>query len=218
MSDVKWIKIEINLFENRKIKRILRLKNGDSFVLLWIRFLTLAGFSNNGGALMFTTKEPYTADTLAEVCDKSKAFIQKGLELFSEYDMIRIEDGIIVIKGWSEYQNTEGLDKVREQARERMRRSRERKKESEQSATVTQQLRNSYATDKEEEIEEELEIDKESESDIYHSSSSPSFPSSPPSPEIRELEEEFARTPVSDYKKRFDIMNRIHHLREAQYG
>ena len=107
MSDVKWIKVETNLFENRKIKRILRLKNGDSFVLLWIRFLTLAGFSNKGGALMFTEKEPYTADTLAEVCDKSKAFIQKGLELFSEYDMIRIVDGIIVIKGWSEYQNTE---------------------------------------------------------------------------------------------------------------
>lgn len=49
MADVKWIKISTYMFDNRKIKHLRRLPDGDNIVLIWVMLLTIAGRCNANG-------------------------------------------------------------------------------------------------------------------------------------------------------------------------
>lgn len=155
MSEVSWIKVQTDLFENRKIKRIMAQQDGDAIALLWVRLLTLAGETNDGGAIYFTQSEPYTSESLAEVFGRPKELIEKALEIFVKYDMIEVDkDGVIRVVGWSEYQSADRLESMREYNREAQRRSREKKKSVNDTSMTRQDI------DKEEEKEEDK--DKES--------------------------------------------------------
>ncbi|MBR6745056.1 MAG: phage replisome organizer N-terminal domain-containing protein, partial [Clostridia bacterium] len=59
MNEVKWVKIMTDIFDNRKIKHLRRLPNGDLIVLIWIMLLTLAGRCNADGRLFLTESIPY---------------------------------------------------------------------------------------------------------------------------------------------------------------
>lgn len=56
MADVKWIKIAVDMFDNRKIKQIGSMPEGDSLLLMWVQLLCLAGNVNDGG-FIYLTKE-----------------------------------------------------------------------------------------------------------------------------------------------------------------
>ena len=49
MGDIKWIKLSVDLFHNRKIRQLECMTDGDTLVLLWIKLLVLAGRLNDGG-------------------------------------------------------------------------------------------------------------------------------------------------------------------------
>ena len=66
MADVKWIKMDVTLPDNRKIKRIRKLPGGNDIVLLWVFLLARAGESNQNGALFYTSDLPYTEEDLAD--------------------------------------------------------------------------------------------------------------------------------------------------------
>ena len=51
MSEVKWVKITTDMFDNRKIKHLRRLPDGNNYVLIWIMLLTVAGRCNAGGRI-----------------------------------------------------------------------------------------------------------------------------------------------------------------------
>ena len=163
MSEVSWIKIQTDMFENRKVRRIMAQKDGDSIALLWVRLLTLAGETNDGGAVYFTQNEPYTAESLSEVFGKPKELIETALDTFVKYDMIEVDqDGVIRVVGWDEYQNAEKLEKMKEQSRSSSAKWREKKKNvtgvspsRHRNVTVTE----SDATDKEKEEDIEEDID-----------------------------------------------------------
>lgn len=141
-SSIEWIKISTRIFENRKIKFILSNKKGDKFFKIWIQLLTLAGKINDGGKIYISSNVPYNSDSLAiEFCEAAKV-VSEALKLFETLEMIRVLDTSIVIDGWEEHQNVEGMERVREQAKLRMRKCREKKKEQEESdVTVAQQSR-----------------------------------------------------------------------------
>lgn len=128
MNDVKWIKITTDMFDNRKIKHIRKLPDGNSIVLVWVMLLTLAGRCNAGGMIMLTEKIPYTEKMLADELGFEETTITLALKAFEEFDMVSRENGCVYVLGWEEHQNTDGLEKIREQGRIRQAKFKERQK------------------------------------------------------------------------------------------
>ena len=155
MADIKWIKVSTDIWNNKKIKQIEALKNGDTYIVIWMKLLTLAGTINDNGYIYVTQNIPYTDKGLAVELNKPVKIVKEAIELFEDYEMIDIEDGYIVLTGWEKYQNTEGMDRIREQNRERKRRQREREK----SRDVTEDVTGSHATDID--IDKEIDIKRE---------------------------------------------------------
>lgn len=128
---VSWIRLETDLFDNPKIQMLSNLPKGDSYVSFWVRLLCMAGKLNNGGYVYVAENAAYTPQLLAAITGKPVALVKTMLKTMQELHMIDIDsNGIIYIIGWNEHQNTSGLEKIREQTRERTRLYRERKKQS----------------------------------------------------------------------------------------
>lgn len=164
MADVKWIKITTDMFDNRKIKHLRRLPDGNNIVLIWVMLLTMAGRCNSGGMIFLTENIPYTPKMLADELDFEENTVRLALEALERLGMVVMSNGCFTIAGWSEHQNIDGMDKIREQNRLRKQRQRENQKllpdvSRDSHVTVTQ----SHAT--EEEIEEEKERERESDTE-----------------------------------------------------
>ncbi len=118
MADVKWIKITTDMFDNRKIKHLRRLPDGDSIVLIWVMLLTLAGKCNAGGMIFLTENIPYTPKMLADELDFEESTVQLALSAIEQLGMIQTnDDGFLAVTGWEEHQNIEGMEKIRESKR-----------------------------------------------------------------------------------------------------
>lgn len=128
MCEVKWIKITINMFDNRKIKHIRKLPEGNNMVLIWIMLLTMAGRCNSGGFIFLTENIPYTPKMLADELGFEESVICMALKVFEELEMVSMDESQLSIPGWDEYQNAEGLEKIREYEAKRKSAQRERKK------------------------------------------------------------------------------------------
>lgn len=131
MADVQWIKIYTNMFDtSRKIKKIELMPQGDTILIIWFKLLILAAKVNDSGAVYISKTIPYEIEDLAEEFRKSKKIIQKSLEIFENFEMIERINGFIFISSWEEYQNVDGMERIREQNRERKRHQRERQRQS----------------------------------------------------------------------------------------
>ncbi len=160
MAEVKWIKLNTDMFDNAKIKYLRTLPEGDKIVLIWVMLLAKAGKCNSNGFIFLTESIPYTAEMLAAEFDFEITTIQLALGSLSKLGMINLEEHHICITGWEEHQNIEGLDKIREQTRLRMAKYRERKKAL-PSGYVTSYVTVTQGDETEEEREEEKERDKD---------------------------------------------------------
>lgn len=156
MADVKWIKITTDMFDNRKIKHLRRLPDGNNIVLIWVMLLTMAGRCNSGGMIFLTENIPYTPKMLADELDFEENTVRLALEALEQLGMVVTDNGYFAIAGWEEHQNIEGMERIREQTRKRVAKHREKQKLLQGSVTVTQ----GNATNIEEEKEEEIERDK----------------------------------------------------------
>ena len=160
MAEVKWVKLTTDMFDNRKIKHLRRLPEGNNIVLIWVMLLTMAGRCNSGGMIFLTENIPYTPKMLADELDFEENTVLLALQALEQLDMIVTENGFFTIAGWEEYQNIEGMDKIREQ--NRLRKQRQREKQA-----ILEESRDSHVTVTGcHDTEEEREEDKEKE---YHS-------------------------------------------------
>jgi predicted phage replisome organizer len=161
MADVKWIKIYTDMLNNKKIKRIRKMPEGNNIILIWVFLLTTAGESNKNGGLFLTDTIPFNEEDLSIEFDFDVSVIKFALITLEKFQMVEIFDSIIYIKNWSEYQNVEGLDKMREQTRLRVAKHRELKQLEQPvtpcNVTVTEEVTQSNAT----ELDKELELDKD---------------------------------------------------------
>lgn len=128
MADVKWIKLSTGLPDNRKIKQIRTLPDGDTIALMWIFFMCLAGNSNDDGFVFFTKEIPYTDEMLAEEFKMDINTIRLGLATFEKFGMIEIVDDFICLSAWEKWQSTDKLSELKEYNRIKKRESRARKK------------------------------------------------------------------------------------------
>ena len=158
MAEVKWVKITTDMFDNRKIKHLRRLPEGNSIVLIWVMLLTMAGRCNAGGMIFLTENIPYTPKMLADELGFEENTVKLALYYLEQYNMIQTDQGYFTIAGWNEYQNIEGMEKIREQTNKRVAAYRQRQKalaEGITSGNVTCNVTvtESNATDKEEELD-----------------------------------------------------------------
>jgi predicted phage replisome organizer len=158
MAEVKWIKLTTDMFDNRKIKHLRRLPEGNNIVLIWVMLLTMAGRCNASGMIFLTENIPYTPKMLADELDFEENTVVLALKALEDLNMVVTNNGYFAIAGWEEYQNIEGMDKIREQNRLRKQKQRESQKllpdmSRDCHVTVTQ----CHATDKEEDIDKDIE-------------------------------------------------------------
>ena len=165
MGEVQWIKIYIDMFDKRKIKKLRRLPAGNELLLIWIMLLATAGKCNAGGMIYITENVPFTEEDLADELGFEVSTIKLALTAFENLDMIATtDDGFINVIGWEEYQNVDKLAEIRVQNRERKRLQRARQKQAllcdvSQDSHVT--VTGCHA------IEEEKEEDEDKEKEIH---------------------------------------------------
>ncbi len=128
MAEVKWIKIATEIFDNKKIRLIESMPDGDALIVIWFKLLMVAGKTNDGGMVYFTKDIPFTDQMLSTYFNKPISTIQLALTTFQKFGMIDIVDDLIHVSNWEEYQNVDGMDKIREQNRIRKQRQREKEK------------------------------------------------------------------------------------------
>lgn len=166
MAEISWIKLSTGLPDNKKIKRIRKLPEGDKVILFWVFLLARAGESNQSGGIFLTDTMPYQEEDLAADFDFNIEFVQFALITLEKYSMITRYQDILFIKNWEEYQSIEGLEKVREQNRIRQARYKEKQRQltlGNVTANVSgnAEVTESNATDIDKELDKERDIDKE---------------------------------------------------------
>ena len=182
MAEVKWIKLTTDMFDNRKIKHLRKLPEGNSIVLIWVMLLTMAGRCNASGMIFLTENIPYTPKMLADELDFEESTVQLALNALEGFEMIVKNNGHFRIAGWEEYQNTDRLEEIREYNRIAKQKSRAKQKALEAPSVDVNDMsmtsQRCHDTDIEEDKEKEIDIDidKKKESvtckqvvDLYHS-------------------------------------------------
>lgn len=128
MADIKWIKLDVNVFNNRKVEQLEVMPDGDGLVVVWLKLLCLAGSVNDDGMVYFTPELPYTEEMLATQFHRPLPLIKLALRVFAQFGMITIIDSIIHISNWEKYQNIDRLTEIREYNRVAQQRRRTRLK------------------------------------------------------------------------------------------
>ena len=143
MSEIKWIKITTDIFDDEKICLIDALPDHDAILVIWFKILALAGKHNRNGLLMMSDKVYYTDEMLATIFRRPLNTVRMALGIFEQFGMVEIIDGVITLPNWEKYQNIDGMEKIKEQTRNRVARHREKQKTLAQgnvtgNVTVTQ--------------------------------------------------------------------------------
>lgn len=164
MADVKWIKMMVGMFDGMSFKKIKRAKIGgesyrDKLTAVWFELMDLAGRCNHDGAFVSSTGIPFTSmDDIAIQIDRDEEELKLCMAFYLKEGMVTIDNDVYSLSNWGEYQNLDGMEKIREQNRLRKQKQREKQKllpegSQDSHGTVTQ----CHA------LEEEREEDKEKE-------------------------------------------------------
>ena len=128
MSEIKWIKITTDIFDDEKIRLIDALPDHDAILVIWFKILALAGKHNRNGLLMMSDKVHYTDEMLATIFQRPLNSVRMALGVFEQFGMIEILDGVITLPNWEKHQNIDGMERIKEQTRNRVARHREKQK------------------------------------------------------------------------------------------
>lgn len=136
MSQIGWIKLKTDIFSNRKIKILLKDRNGDTYLRIWIQLLVIAGECNQKGGLYINDNTPFTIQELSKIIEKTERKLAESMQKFIRLGMISFEDNIYYIKNWDKYQSADKLEQIRIQNNVRQKRFREKNKEK-SNVTIT---------------------------------------------------------------------------------
>lgn len=124
----KYIRLDANIADNKKIKKIRNMQDGNDITLFWVLLLALAGQSSTKGKLTLVENMPYTTIDLAEEFNFTHNFVRKALNTLYIMKMIHQEEDVICITNWDENQTEDEMERVRRLNAERNKRYRERLK------------------------------------------------------------------------------------------
>ena len=149
MYKLQWLKIDVNLFANRKILILLREPDGDTYIRVWIQLLIIAMECNKEGNLVIGDNKPMTIEYFSKIMGKSFEKMEEIIKKFLELEMIILENEVYKIKNWNKYQSIETYEKYKEQGRLRQQRYREKLKSENGKSNVTVTLYNKEEENKE---------------------------------------------------------------------
>lgn len=112
MAQVGWIKLSTDIFSNRKIKILLKEREGDTYLRIWIQILTIAGECNRDGGLYISDKTPFKIKDFTNIIGKSNKTLTKSLQKFVDLGMLILKDDTYFVKNWSKYQSVDKLRKL----------------------------------------------------------------------------------------------------------
>lgn len=161
MSEIKWIKITTDIFDDEKICLIDALPDHDAILVIWFKILALAGKHNRNGLLMMSDKVHYTDEMLATIFRRPLNTVRMALGIFEQFGMVEIIDGIIALPNWEKHQNIDGMEKIKTQTRNRVARYREKQKNlALGNVTCNVTVTESNATEEDRDKDKELDKDK----------------------------------------------------------
>lgn len=128
MSEIKWIKITTDIFDDEKMCLIDALPDRDAIIVIWIKLITLAGKLNTKGVLAISKNIVYTDEMLAQTFHRPLNTVRMALEVFEKFGMVEKIDGVIMLPNWEKHQNIDGMEKIKEQNRNRAARHRQKQK------------------------------------------------------------------------------------------
>ena len=169
MSEIKWIKITTDIFDDEKMCLIDALPDRDAIIVIWIKLITLAGKLNRKGVLAISKNIVYTDEMLAQTFHRPLNTVRMALEVFENFGMVEKIDGVIMLPNWEKHQNIDGMEKIKEQNRNRAARHRQKQKllaqndESNVISNVTDNVTVTHgnAIDKELDKDKDIDIDIE---------------------------------------------------------
>lgn len=118
MSDVKWVKLRVDVFDDEKFDAIRTLPDSNDIQLVWVKLLCLAGTCNESGFLMLTSEIPYTDEMLANRFKMEIGVVQRALAMFQKLHMIDVIDNVYMVSNWKKYQSLDAYEKKKEYDRE----------------------------------------------------------------------------------------------------
>ena len=163
MAEVKWIKLNVGMFDGNSFKRIKKAKIGgesfrDKLTAVWFELMDFAGKCNAGGQLVESPEIPFSnIEDIAVLIDREPEELNLCMQYYINNRMITVIDDIYMLTNWAKYQNEEGLEKIREQTRKRVAKHREQQKLLSSNATCNVTVTQGNATD----IDKELDKIKE---------------------------------------------------------
>lgn len=122
-ENVQWIKLIVGMFDGESFKKIKRARIGgekfrDKLTAVWFELMDFAGKCNHHGAFINSREIPFVSmDDIAAMIDREPDELQLCMQFFIKEGMIEIVDDVYLLTNWAKYQNTDGLEKIREQKR-----------------------------------------------------------------------------------------------------
>ena len=157
MASVKWIKLNVDMFDDEKIKLIQAMPEGDALLLVWIKLILLAGKTNEGGYIYINDNMPYTEEMLSVIINKPLTIIRLALDTFTSLGMIESDEKGIYLVNFEKHQSLDKMQEIREY--NRLAQQRHREKIKCQKMSLTSQQSNETDIDKEE--DKDIDIKKE---------------------------------------------------------
>ena len=146
MGVVDFIKLDINIMDDAKIKFLRKKPEGAHLFELWIGLLCLGMKSGKPGVVEVGDGIPFTPEMLSVQFDLPIDIIKMGLMLFEQLKMIEIwENGQIYIVNYYKRQQLDKIEKNRELSRISSKKYREKLK-SDNHVTVTSASRDGHVS------------------------------------------------------------------------
>jgi predicted phage replisome organizer len=216
MAEVKWIKLNVGMFDGSSFKRIKKAKIGgesfrDKLTAVWFELMDFAGKCNSGGQLIESPEIPFSSiEDIAIMIDREPDELNLCMQYYISNRMITVIDDVYMLTNWAKYQNEDGLEKIREQNRIRQKKWYDKQKAL-PNATPNVRITQPNATDIdiEEDIEGEGEGEKEKEKKkIEEKKKTPRKPKEFIPPTLEEVEAYVkSRGNKIDAKQFFDYFN-----------
>lgn len=157
MTEVRWIKIVTDIFDDEKILLIESLPEADAIITIWFKLLCLAGKQNNCGVFLMGGKIPYTEEMFATIFRRPLNTVRLALKTFESFGMVEIVNGVLTLPNWDKHQSLDALERKREYDRLRMQEKRSQQKQIAGRTTVVEQTDDGRPLDKNREDKNRLD-------------------------------------------------------------
>ena len=126
---LSWLKLNIDIFDNAKIKKIRRQSGGNDIFVVWIYILTLGMKCKRYGILEISDGLPYQIQDIADELNMSFDVVNNAMGIFEQFNMIqRVDGNTYEISNFIKKQSIDRIENIKTSARIRQARKRERDK------------------------------------------------------------------------------------------